>query len=340
VNTPTGAHAHGYADIGFLIPELVSGVQFKKGPYFADEGDFSAAGAASISYVNHLDRPLIRLSAGGQGWGRVLGAASPAVGRGRLLAALEVSHTDGPWQRPDDFQKTNAVLRYSRGNAQNGLSLTGLVYSADWKSTDQVPQRALDRGLIGRFGLIDPSNGGQENRQMAVADWQRTAGSTALRATGYAQRNSLNLFSNARLTPWMTVDGDLSFSRARFTEPSPSGNFVPGALDRVVSAGFAVEPSRTVFGSLRLRHFGPRPLVEDASVRSSATSIWNGEIGYRLSGTARLVLEGYNLLDATVADIDYFYTSRLPGEPAEGVDDVHTHPAIPRTARLSLQLSF
>jgi len=87
VNTPTGAHAHGYADIGFVIPELVSGVQFKKGPYFADEGDFSAAGAASISYVNHLDRPLIRLSAGGQGWGRVLGAASPAVGRGHLLAA-------------------------------------------------------------------------------------------------------------------------------------------------------------------------------------------------------------------------------------------------------------
>jgi len=391
-----------------------------------------------------------------------------------------VSHTDGPWQRPDDFQKTNAVLRYSRGTAQNGFSLTGLVYSADWKSTDQVPQRALDRGLIGRFGLIDPSNGGQENRQMAVADWQRTSGSTALRATGYTQRNSLNLFSNftyfldhpdvgdqfeqaerrvtaggrvtvrhlgrvfarraesvagvqvrrdwlrpvglyhtagaerlsttredrvgqtmagvfaqteiewsrtlrtmvgvradayqyavrsdtplnsgrgvsglvnpklgmvfgpwagkdARLTPWMTVDGDLSFSRARFTETSPAGAFVPGALDRVVSAGLAVEPSKTVFGSLRLRHFGPRPLVEDASVRSSATSIWNGEIGYRLSGTARLVLEGYNLFDATVADIDYFYTSRLPGDPAEGVDDVHTHPAIPRTARLSLQLSF
>src|SRR5678816_1771201 len=67
VNMPTGAHAHGYTDLGFLIPELVSGVQFKKGPYFADEGDFSAAGAASISYVNHLDRPLIRLSAGGQG---------------------------------------------------------------------------------------------------------------------------------------------------------------------------------------------------------------------------------------------------------------------------------
>ncbi len=72
VNTPTGAHAHGYADISFLIPELVSGVQFKKGPYFADEGDFSAAGAANINYVNRLDRPLVALSAGDDGWGRAV----------------------------------------------------------------------------------------------------------------------------------------------------------------------------------------------------------------------------------------------------------------------------
>jgi hypothetical protein len=573
VNTPTGAHAHGYADISFLIPELVSGVQFKKGPYFADEGDFSAAGAASINYVNLVEQPLVRLSAGGQGWGRFLGAASPKVGGGHLLAALEVNHTDGPWTRPDDYQKTNAVLRYSRGNAQNGFSLTGMGYWADWKSTDQVPQRAIDSGLITRFGLIDASDQGQENRQMAVADWQRTSGSTSLRATGYAQRNSLNLFSNftyflddpengdqfeqaerrvtaggrftyrrlghvvgrhaessagvqvrrdwlspvglyhtanaarlsttredrvgqtmvglfaqteiewsrtvrttvglrtdayqfdvrsdtplnsgrgtsglvspkvgivfgpwagtewymnagtgfhsndargaaiavdpasgepasrvtplvrargaeigvrtvrlkglqstvslwylgidsellfvgdagttapgrpsrrvgvewtnyARLTPWMMVDGDLSFSRARFTDADPAGPFIPGSLDRVVSAGVSVEPTKTVFGSLRLRHFGPRPLVEDASVTSRATSLWNGEIGYRFSNQARVVLEGYNLFDSKVSDIDYYYASRLPGEPAEGLDDRHTHPAIPRTARLSLQLSF
>ena len=64
VNTPTGAHAHGYADVSFLIPELVSGVQFKKGPYFADEGDFSAAGAANINYVNQLERPIVRVECG------------------------------------------------------------------------------------------------------------------------------------------------------------------------------------------------------------------------------------------------------------------------------------
>jgi hypothetical protein len=84
VNTPTGAHAHGYADVSFLIPELVSGVQFKKGPYFADEGDFSAAGAANINYLNQLERPMVRLSAGNDGWGRIFGAASPRVADGHL----------------------------------------------------------------------------------------------------------------------------------------------------------------------------------------------------------------------------------------------------------------
>src|SRR5688572_14779430 len=107
VNTPTGAHAHGYADASFLIPELVSGVQFKKGPYFADEGDFSAAGAANINYVNVLERPLVRLSAGSDGWGRFLGAASPRVKGGALLTALEVNRNDGPWVRPDDYRKIN-----------------------------------------------------------------------------------------------------------------------------------------------------------------------------------------------------------------------------------------
>jgi hypothetical protein len=108
VNTPTGAHAHGYSDVSFLIPELVSGVQFKKGPYFADEGDFSAAGAANISYVNQLDGAIVRASAGSDGWGRVLGAASPRVGPGVLLGAREVNHNDGPRVRPDDYQKINS----------------------------------------------------------------------------------------------------------------------------------------------------------------------------------------------------------------------------------------
>jgi hypothetical protein len=169
VNTPTGAHAHGYADVSFLIPELVSGVQFKKGPYFADEGDFSAAGAANVNYINHLEAPVVRLSAGPDGWGRLFAAVSPQVARGHLLAALELNHNDGPWVRPDDYRKVNAVLRYSHGDNRNGLSLTGMGYWADWDSSDQVPDRAVQSGLIPRFGLLDATDGGTANRHLRRA---------------------------------------------------------------------------------------------------------------------------------------------------------------------------
>jgi hypothetical protein len=95
-----------------------------------------------------------------------------------------------------------------------------------------------------------------------------------------------------------------------------------------------------LFGSLRVRHFGPRPLIEDASATSNATTLWNGELGYRLSARARIVLEAFNIFDAKVSDIDYFYASRLSGEPDEGIDDLHTHPALPRSARIGLHLTF
>ena len=144
----------------------------------------------------------------------------------------------------------------------------------------------------------------------------------------------------ARLSPWLTVDADLAFTRARFTGDEAPGTRIPGALDRVISAGVTLEPRQRVFGSLRVRHFGPRPLIEDASVTSKGTTTWNGELGFRMSSRARLVLEAFNLFDAEVSDIDYFYASRLPGEPLEGVEGIHLHPALPRSARVGIQFSF
>ena len=155
-----------------------------------------------------------------------------------------------------------------------------------------------------------------------------------------SRRVGIEWTNYARLSPWLTVDADLAFTRARFTDNDAAGTRIPGALDRVISAGVTLEPQRPVFGSLRVRHFGPRPLVEDASVASKSTTVWNGEIGYRLSGRARLVIEAFNLFDARVSDIDYFYASRLPGEPLGGVEDIHLHPALPRSARVGIQLSF
>jgi hypothetical protein len=196
VNLPTHAHGQGYSDLNFLIPELVTGVQFKKGPYSAQEGDFSAAGSASVNYANVLANSIATVSTGQEGWGRVLLAASPKVGFGTLLGAIELNHNDGPWVLADDYRKINGVLRYSRGNTQNAFSLTGLAYSSTWNSTDQVPTRAIADGQISRFGNIDSTDGGRTARYSVVADYQHTSANTLTRATAFASKYRLNLFSN------------------------------------------------------------------------------------------------------------------------------------------------
>ena len=132
----------------------------------------------------------------------------------------------------------------------------------------------------------------------------------------------------------------MSLSKARFADSDPVGKFIPGALDRVVAAGITFSPEQRVFGSIRLRHFGPRPLVEDNSVQSESTTIWNGGVGVNLTERLNVTFEGFNLLDSDVADIDYYYTSRLPGEPIAGIDDIHFHPSLPRMIRVMLNASF
>jgi outer membrane receptor protein involved in Fe transport len=93
-------------------------------------------------------------------------------------------------------------------------------------------------------------------------------------------------------------------------------------------------------GSLRLRYFGPRPLIEDDSQRTRASATLNARLGWRLGRRYQLQLDVFNATDAQVSDVDYFYESRLPGEPAEGVADVHTHPLEGRSFRIGLNASF
>jgi outer membrane receptor protein involved in Fe transport len=139
---------------------------------------------------------------------------------------------------------------------------------------------------------------------------------------------------------WLTFDADLAYSRARFRDDDPAGDRIPGAVEGVASAGLTADGNAPLSGSLRLRYFGPRPLIEDNSVRSKASTTLNARVGYKLSRRYGLAVDVFNLTNAKVSDIDYFYASRLPGEPREGVDDVHTHPLEPFTVRASFSLSF
>jgi outer membrane receptor protein involved in Fe transport len=139
---------------------------------------------------------------------------------------------------------------------------------------------------------------------------------------------------------WLTLDADLAFSVARFTDADPAGDRIPGSVERVVSMGAAVDALSRWSAGVRLRHLGPRALVENQSVRSRSSSLLNAQIGYDASRRLRLTIDVFNLLNAQESDIDYYYRSRLPGEPFEGVAGVHTHPAQPRTARVGVLLKF
>ena len=196
VNLPTHGHGQGYADMNFLIPELVSGIQYRKGTYAAESGDFSAAGAIKVNYLNVLGAPIVRVEGGTYGYGRVLAAASPAVGRGHLLVAAEGMGNDGPWERPDVMRRWNGLARYSQGSATSGVSITALAYQARWNSSDQIPRRAVDDGALSRFGFLDRSNGGETHRAGVMAEWQRTTTTGTTRAEAYGFDYGLDLFSN------------------------------------------------------------------------------------------------------------------------------------------------
>jgi hypothetical protein len=208
VNMPTHGHGQGYTDINFVIPELVSGIQYKKGPYYAEEGDFSAAGAIHMNYRTSLDRNLAELTVGSNSYRRGLVAASNKVLGGDLLYALELYYNDGPWERPDNFRKINGVLRYSWGGENNKFSITALGYHGDWDSTDQVARRAVESGLISRFGSLDPSDGGKSYRYSLLGSWQRSAESSVTKANAYVSSYGLNLFSNFTYFLDDPVNGD------------------------------------------------------------------------------------------------------------------------------------
>lgn len=140
--------------------------------------------------------------------------------------------------------------------------------------------------------------------------------------------------------PWIALDLNAAFTRARFTDFDRAGDRIPGAPESVASAGVTVENLNGWFGSLRWRYFGPRPLVEDNSVRSQSTSLVNAGAGYAVAKQVRAYVDVFNLFDRKASDIDYFYASRLQREPAGGVDDVHFHPVEPRALRATLARTY
>jgi TonB dependent receptor/TonB-dependent Receptor Plug Domain len=194
INMPTHAHGQGYTDLNFLIPDLVNDLRFKKGPYYADEGDFATAGAVRMDLLNRVPDSAT-LGFGGYGYRRALLLGSIAVDNGSLLGAADIYHNDGPFDNPDDYNRLNGVLRYRDGTDQNFFTLTGMAYSGKWNSTDQVPEHAIAEGLIGRFGTLAPTDGGISSRYSLSFNRVKRTDETQVQFSAYVIRYKLDLYS-------------------------------------------------------------------------------------------------------------------------------------------------
>jgi hypothetical protein len=202
VNLPSHGHGQGYSDLNFLMPELVDRIAYRKGPYFAQNGDFSSAGSADIVYRTRLDAPLAAVTLGQNGFRRGVAGASVDLATGlTLLGALELQAHDGPWTVAENLRKTNAVLTLSGGTAALGWSTSLMAYDARWTSTDQIPQRLIDAGSyqgqpFGRFDSLDASDGGDTRRNSLSGEWHRRTATGTTKLSAYAIDYRFSLFSN------------------------------------------------------------------------------------------------------------------------------------------------
>ena len=272
VNMPTHAHGHGYSDLNWLIPELVDRITYKKGPYSAEEGDFASAGAARIRLFDSLPRGAAGVTLGQDGYRRALIANSLGVGGGKLLYALEAAHNDGPWDKPEKFHRATGVLRYSFGDSNNRSSITAMGYNAGWNSTDQIPQRAVDAGLIGRFGAIDPSDGGQTSRTSLSYETQRALSDGVLRANAYAIRSKLELFSNFTFLLEHPIDIDPAATDGDQFRQAEQRTVFGGAVSRSWNMALAGRDMTNTLGA-QLRHdrLDPVGLVSTVARQPAST---------------------------------------------------------------------
>lgn len=212
VNMVSHGHGQGFADLHFVIPELVVALDAAKGPYYADLGNFATAGAVKLQLAESLGEHVAHVSAGSFGMRRGLVMASPKLGEEwRLLLAGEAVTQDGPFVRPEELGRTNLVAKLTRDLHEHGaLSVTAMSYGSTWRASGQLPLRALcgegeagapspaafGQPCIPRFGFVDPSEGGAATRTSVSASYNYQDDATRVKATAYALRYAFRLHSN------------------------------------------------------------------------------------------------------------------------------------------------
>ena len=196
VNRATNTHGQGYSDSNFMMPEVTNGLDFTKGPYYASVGDFGAVASTHVKIANEIPNQ-ISLSAGTLGvYNGFLGGTYKMGDADRVMGGVYLGHVDGPFDHPDNFRKIDATLRYSHGQADDGYDLTALYYNGKGNLTTDQPLRAIEQGLIGRFGTLDPSDGSLSERFSLSSHYAAHGDDWRFTTNAYYIRQTMMLFSD------------------------------------------------------------------------------------------------------------------------------------------------
>ena len=263
INMRSHGHGQGYLDLNFLIPELVERIDYSKGPYSADAGDFSAAGTVHFRTSDALPTTIAEVMVGSNGYARALAAGSTPVGEGTLLLALDGTLYDGPWTLAEDLRKVNGLAKFSSGTDASGWSVKFSGYHATWTSTDQVPLRAIESGAISRCGYIDPDLGGRTTRLDLAGEWH--SGST--RALAYATYYDFKLTSNFTYFLNDPVNGD------EFHQADRRGIF-GGSVEHTFGEAMVFGAPATILAGANLRY----DLIDKVGLYTSTAGMRTGTI--------------------------------------------------------------
>nr|WP_000767863.1 TonB-dependent receptor [Leptospira interrogans] len=273
--------------------------------------------------------------------------------------------------RGDQFQfhvddrnsELNDRKRFSTANPKGGIVFGPWLNTEIYLNAGRGFHTNDARGLTNKENTFTPivrSYGGEfgvrsmvfENWKTVLSLWQLDldselifeGDSASIVASRSSTRRGVEWSNYFEPIKGLILDSEVSISRSRFRGDESTGNFIPGSIEHVYSGGIALKETNGFFGSIRGRYFGPRALIEDNSVRSPPTTLFNFQIGKKFNDVWSIVFEIMNIQNAKVSDIDYYYASRLKSEsegPDEGgYNDIHTRPASPRSIRFGVRASF
>ena len=196
VNRPTNTHGQGYSDQNFLIPQIVGGIDYTKGPYYAAIGDFGAVGSAHVKLLDELPNQVTGSITTFGDEDLYIGGTRHFGLEDRLWAAVDLGHVDGPWDTPGDFRKVQAAARYSHGSDIEGFSLTGMFYQSVGRLITDQPLRAYQEGLIGRYGTLDPTDLSKSQRFSVSGHYGVTGEDWKASLDAYAIQSSMTLWND------------------------------------------------------------------------------------------------------------------------------------------------